>query len=140
MSFTREELEAVKIVQNCSGFGVGTTQSQWPWYGELFDGWERNLSVLHDALLRLAIAHPERAHLALGEGWEADRGLPFGSGIPAIDSFNLSCDGFYKYQISALRRGSVYASCNGPIPQKFDAALARARKIAAAWKRIEVKT
>lgn len=138
MSFTKEELEAVGAIPEwVDGTGLDDLWN---------DHWSQILGKeVHEhraTLLRLALAHPERAALALGEGWRVGYGVATddGSEVPylSLDADPVSLlvqPGGVMFEIAPRRT----ASC-AEVPPAFDAALARARRIAAAWKRIEGKS
>jgi hypothetical protein len=148
--FTTEELEAVGLRRGVNwGFAILSAQDRngfyrsiggsWP---ELADCWlwmapQSSRDGAADAvainLVRLAIAHPERAHLALGEGWEYDD-CEGGCFVLTMDT----ADG--PWSIVATREDVELGPpcdpdglpCYYRIPPEFDANLARARRISAA--------
>lgn len=90
--------------------------------------------------IRLALAHPERAAEALGEGWSvapvariATWSMSAPGGIINLDVFRTGRIG----QSLHTDHGEEGSAILPELPPEFDAALARARKIAAAWERIQ---
>lgn len=129
MSFTREELAAV-------GIGLVTLES-YPPQQRFRIGTKEAMSlpdlIALDAapLLRLALAHPERAELALGGGWSVR--------VTGTET-TIVFDGPNGFGIEIIGRHLFIPPTYDPnfaVPLDFDAALARARRIAATWQRIQ---
>lgn len=134
MSFTKEELAAA---------GYRLDDGLCSWSLEDIDGcdtaWEyREKSVFamrqREALVRLAIAHPERAALALGKGWKVQNADTRGT------ERILWCGKWDGGQAHILtdRRGVYAIEAYGvPVPeQPLVPAIQRAYRIVAAWQRI----
>lgn len=108
--------------------------------------WGKEMDGLHDLAVRLALAHPERAELALGEGWRcAPSGIVISSPIIntedgatvsiSIRNPTANPPGFI---LTVIREsGEEGVGRTWSLPPEFDAALLRGRKIDAAWKRVQ---
>lgn len=133
MSYTDEELHAVARVV-------------WPGHllplmnarASLRDWWKYRASAEErEFAVRLALAHPERAGEALGPGWRVEKWWgEAGKGVVCI----FAGEGF---ELIVREGGERFDLDTGVtwwvIPPEFDAALARARLIAAARQRIEAE-
>lgn len=134
MSFTSEEIAA-------TGWAWGKDQLPGPlsyaWAHEPISEWD---DLVQELALRLALAHPERADLALGEGWHFDGELLLR--LPEVEG-EYAC-GYLCVTPGQVSLWVPQYACGTPLGTlpllpAFDAALARARRIAAAWQRIQAK-
>lgn len=126
MSFTKEELAAVSPELA----SVYPTSLSW-----ICDGWCSPVNrEYHECAVRLALAHPERAHLALGEGWESGQSIAVDDGSIAFVCWRVN-----GWPIEVNVHGQVWMVgwTDAMIPPEFPASLERAFKIAAALKRIK---
>lgn len=139
--FTREELKAVGAIPEWSD---GTNLDDlWN------DHWEEILGEEvqehRNDLVRLAIAHPERAHLALGDGWKSDgQGFIFEVPIDGSEQpLRLIAKPLGLKLVSPLRAHGMedWSVPMGAyfLPPEFDAALVRARRISAALAAIQAE-
>lgn len=94
--------------------------------------------ALAAALVRLALAHPERAHLALGEGWKA-----YTTRSGGTDEYSTSIEWQKDDEHDLLlieidtETGKVYVECACCPPPEFLPALTRAYRISAALAAID---
>lgn len=125
MRFTKEELESA----GWPTFSAPVTDHWWSGDVRAFRGYGETRDRCLDALLRLSLAHPERAALALGEGWSA--------GIHAGGSHFTWCAPIFGLHLR-VAEGQVQLSASGvTLPPEFLGAFQRAYRIAAAWQRIQ---
>lgn len=133
MSFTKEELEAAGWENANLLAEPRQTYSEWMG-GPVHGAWSIDgLHRTHELILRLALAHPERAALALGEGCEV-----LHSEVGVIVHW-WSKSGYWHIMVRGPFEVTMEGTVDEPIPPEFDAALARARRISAAWQRIQAK-
>lgn len=127
-AYTDEDLLAVaRVVWPIAAFPL--TRSRQALLGQ-------PVNYADDYRVRLALAHPERADKALGPGWRVNVSGELVWEMPRTCPHQVT----NTYLIVSLRRGLLGGlDITLPIPPEFDAALSRARLIAAAWARIENK-
>lgn len=89
-----------------------------------------------ECALRLAIAHPERAAMALGDGWSVAQWTDDGESTFTVIRWSRDLPEWWMLHV--YPHGGVRIAEFGDldIPQEFREALARADLISAAWQRI----
>lgn len=127
-AFSAEELSAVGAIEEwVDGSGL---DDLWGDHWSLILGDEVYEHRL--ALVRLALAHPERAELAIGPGWRVTVGPDSAFAVTTFECGVLDRETGEGWEISVLP-GYVWCSGGDLTEDKF-AALARGRKVAATWR------
>lgn len=133
MSFTKEELGAVGIPL----LGDGSPLVQVEFMSELLD--REHATSAHESLVRLALAHPERAADALGEGWSVQ--ATDGSLMSWV---TLAFEVNMYWTLKVEQTGRIWLDgYDAPVLDllpEFLPTVQRAYRIAAAWQRIQAVT
>lgn len=131
--FSKEELAAVGAPEWHKAF---LTKELFCHFAQRIWTEEGEWAQMRPTLLRLALAHPERAAMALGNGWSVAQWTDDGESTFTVIRWSRDLPEWWMLHV--YPHGGVRIAEFGDldIPQEFREALARADLISAAWQRI----